>query len=160
MFRLLALLAILTLGTVVHDVNAQGPSIVLNGEGVSSVTWDEHAFTALPHVQIKVKNSAGTEDIYDGVDLSVLLLAGNVPLRANLKGADISKYLHVQGADGFAAVIALPEFDDGLFLVADRKNGNSLAVDVGPFYLISPQEERHSRWIKQVEQLRIKRSMN
>jgi hypothetical protein len=45
------------------------------------------------------------------------------PLRSNLKGKDVAKYLHSEGQDGFVAVFSLPEFDSGSFLVADTLNG-------------------------------------
>jgi len=51
------------------------------------------------------------------------LLAAGTPLKDGLKGADVAKYLHAEGADSFAAVFSLPEFDSTTFLVADTATG-------------------------------------
>jgi hypothetical protein len=70
---------------------------------------------------VKIKNESGAEDLYEGVDLANLLTLGEVPLKSALKGGDVAKYLHAEG-QGFAAVFALPEFDEGTFVVADSVN--------------------------------------
>jgi hypothetical protein len=65
-------------------------------------------------------------------DLAVLLVAGGMPLKSDLKGKDVAKYLHAEGQDGFVAVFSLPEFDSSSFLVADTLNGSPLPTGVGP----------------------------
>src|SRR6202043_1723444 len=96
---------------------------------------------------------------YSGVDLGMLLTKAGVPLRQDLKGKDVAKYLHVQGADGFVAIFSLPEFDQGTFLVADTVDGAPLPTGTGPLQVISPNETRHSRWVKQLTLLRIDESV-
>ncbi|NYG47914.1 hypothetical protein GGD67_005397 [Bradyrhizobium sp. IAR9] len=83
------------------------------------LSFSEPDFQALPHTSITVTDSAGENTTYSGVDLAALLNKAGVPLEQDLKGADVAKYLHVQGVDGFVAIISLPEFDNGTFLVAD-----------------------------------------
>jgi hypothetical protein len=82
----------------------------------------------------------------------------SVPLKSGLKGKDVAKYLHAEGQDGFVAVFSLPEFDSGSFLVADTLNGSPLPSGTGPLQVISPNEVRHSRWVKELVLLRIKTS--
>ena len=80
-----------------------------------------------------------------------------VPLQNDLKGKDVAKYLHAEdAAKKFVAVFALPEFDNDSFLVADSINGAPLPSDHGPLQIVSPAETRHSRWVKQLTNLRIK----
>jgi hypothetical protein len=132
--------------------------LTLDGEIAKPVTWSAAEFQTLPRTTVKVKNASGGEDVYEGVDLAVVLAAGGVPLKDALKGQDVAKYLHAEGDDGFAAVFALPEFDQNAFVIADRRNGAVLVPADGPLQIISPQEQRHSRWIKHLCLLRIKKS--
>jgi hypothetical protein len=133
--------------------------LALDGEIASPVFWSPAEFAALPRITVKVTNASGREDVYEGVDLAVVLTAGGVPLKDALKGQDVAKYLHAEGEDGFAAVFALPEFDQVTFLIADRLNGAVLIPADGPLQIISSQEKRHSRWIKHLCLLRIKKSV-
>jgi Oxidoreductase molybdopterin binding domain len=104
------------------------------------------------------KDADGHDASFGGVGLFEFMKRAGVPVKDHLKGADVAKYLHVEGADGFAAVISLPEFDGGLFLVADTVSGSPLPADSGPLQLISPNEKRHSRWVKHLNLLRIKKT--
>jgi DMSO/TMAO reductase YedYZ molybdopterin-dependent catalytic subunit len=162
MKRFLALSFLLALWAIItpETPSAQSAQVLtLDGDIAAPKVWSADDFKNLPHTTIKVKRTSGGEDEYSGVDLADLLTAGGVPLRTALKGADVAKYLHAEGIDGFVAVFALPEFDGGPFLVADAVNGAALPPDSGPLQIISPQEARHSRWIKHVTLLRIKKSV-
>jgi DMSO/TMAO reductase YedYZ molybdopterin-dependent catalytic subunit len=135
------------------------PVLSLDGDVSHPVSWTVDDFKKLPRTTQQVSNASGSQDTYEGVDLAVLLAAGGVPLKSDLKGKDVAKYLHAEGKDGFVAAFSLPEFDTNTFLVADTLNGLPLAGGVGPLQIISPNEARHSRWIKQLVLLRIKTSM-
>lgn len=122
------------------------------------MSLSESDFRALPRQTWTAKDKSGHDQSFAGVALSVLLTRAGVPLRADLKGADVAKYLHAEGTDGFAAVFALPEFDHGDFLIADTRNGSPLFLENGPLQIISPGETRHSRWVKHLTLLRIKKT--
>jgi hypothetical protein len=55
---------------------------------------------------------------------------------------------------------ALPEFDQGTFIVADTADDSPLPVGIGPLQIISQNEMRHSRWVKHLTLLRIEKSDN
>ena len=133
-------------------------TLTLDGEVAKPVVWTIADLRSLNRATVKVKTASGGESLYEGVPLSDLLTIGKVPIKQSLKGSSISLYLHAEGRDGFAAVFSLPEFDSGKFLVADRIDGKDLPAADGPVQIISPDESRHSRWIKQLQTLRIKRS--
>ncbi len=137
---------------------ALSPYLTIDGEVTTPLTLSQVDFQAFPHTSITVTEGSGQKTIYSGVDLSVLLLKAGVPLKQNLKGADVAKYLHVQGADGFVEIFSLPEFDQTTFLVADMANDSPLPTGTGPLQVISPNETRHSRWVKQLTLLRIEKS--
>lgn len=152
-----AVVALLVLTAEVRSADAPD-YLVVDGDVSSALNFAESDFRKLPRTKIEVKDAAGILHTYEGVALSHILTMAGVPLRADLKGADIAKFLHAQGRDGFAAVFSLPEFDNQDFVVADSHNGKPLEEASGPLQIISPNETRRSRWIKQLNILRIKRS--
>jgi DMSO/TMAO reductase YedYZ molybdopterin-dependent catalytic subunit len=137
--------------------SAENPAyLTVDGDVSTPLALSEADFRALPRSSTIVKEEGGNEHRFEGVDLTLLLLRAGTPLKSDLKGADVAKYLHAEGADGFAAVFSLPEFDAQIFLVADALDGTPLAAPSGPLQLVSPNEVRHSRWIKHIALLRIK----
>ncbi len=142
-----------------HASRAQNSYLIVDGVVSTPLNLSEADFRSLPRKSLTAKDADGHDVIYEGVDLSELLARAGVPLRQNLKGADVAKYLHVEGGDGFVAVISLPEFDQSGFLVADTENGSPLPGTSGPLQIISPNEMRHSRWVKHLQLLRIKTSV-
>lgn len=132
--------------------------LVVDGAVTTPLSLTQSDFQALPHSNISITDSNGQKSEYSGVDLALLLTKAGTPLKQNLKGADVAKYLHAQGADGFVAIFSLPEFDQGAFLVADAVNGTPLPTGSGPLQIISPNETRRSRWVKQLSILRIEKS--
>jgi hypothetical protein len=138
-------------------VHAQTPAayLIINGEVTTPLALSEADFKALPRSSVTAPDANGKQTVYAGVNLADILLKAGVPLKQNLKGADVAKYLSAVGADGFIAVFALPEFDQGTFLVADTADNLPLPSKTGPLQIISPNETRHSRWVKQLFLLRI-----
>lgn len=150
------ILALLASTSVSAPTCAQvAPFLSVDGEVSTPLTFTESDFRALPRVSVTVKDATGASHVYEGVDLAVILVKAGVPLKEQLKGADIAKYLQAQGADGFIAVFALPEFDSQTFVVADALDGKPLPAEAGPLITISAAEQRHSRWVKHLSTLRI-----
>lgn len=132
--------------------------LTIDGDVQTTIALSEAEFKALPRSDVIVKDEGGKDQRFEGVDLALVLLSAGTPLKSDLKGADVAKYLHAEGADGFAAVFALPEFDQQAFLIADTLDGAPLGAANGPLQMISPNEARHSRWVKHLMLLRIKRT--
>jgi hypothetical protein len=137
---------------------AAEPYLTVDGDVAAANTYSESEFASLPRSTVTTTDSNGSGHVYEGVFMGLLLQRARVPLKKDLKGRDISKFVHVEGRDGFAAVFALPEFDDKDFLVADTLDGAPLEASNGPLQIISPAEPRRSRWVKQLNLIRIKRS--
>ena len=87
--------------------------------------------------------------------LADILVKAGVPLRGDIKGVDVSKYVAGIGVDAFFALFSLPEFDNGNFLVADSVNNAPLLADAAPLELISPNEMRRNRWVKKLNFIRV-----
>lgn len=157
LFKRALWLILLLANTTIH-AQAQTPYLIVTGDVTTPLMMSEADFKALPRSSVTVTDASGKKTVYAGVGLADILTKAGVPLKGNLKGADAAKYLGaVSGADGFIAVFALPEFDQGTFLVADTADDTPLPSGTGPLQIISPNETRHSRWVKQLTLLRIGR---
>ena len=125
-------------------------SLVLTSDQ-TSVRFSPAEFHALPHVNITVHNGhTGASETYSGVPLAALLGKINAPLGKDLRGAAMTSYLIATGSDGYSVVLSLaevdPDFRDGQVIVADAKDGQSLAKN-GPFQLIVSEDKRPARWV-------------
>jgi acetyl esterase/lipase len=95
----------------------------------------------------------------EGVALAALLQAAGAMPAGPLRGAQLGRYVQVDGRDGYRALFALSEFDPTLghraaFLV-DRCDGKALANDDGPLRLVVPGEARAARWVRQVAAITV-----
>ena len=65
----------------------------------------------------------------------------------------------MEAADGYRAVIALPELDpaftDKQTLLAFLRDGKPLGEKEGPYRIVIPDEKRMARWVRQVTTLKI-----
>jgi hypothetical protein len=132
--------------------NASGKQTVLSAE----------AFAKLPRREVKAKDHAGALATYEGVLLGELLGFAGVPLGDDLKGRRLALCLLVQASDGYQVVFSLAEVDppmtDNIVLVADRKDGKPLDAKEGPYRLVVPHDKRHSRWVRQVTEIAVRRT--
>jgi len=94
---------------------------------------------------------------YQGVSLVELLQRGGQSLGDQLHGKGLNQYLVAKGADGFTVVIALPELDKTVFLVADTINGKPLPDGEGKLRLIVGDTSRRGRWVKGLCSIRLQR---
>jgi Oxidoreductase molybdopterin binding domain len=159
MHRVLSIVALVTLlctNTVLHGQTNQGCTyLIVDGEVSTPLKMCESDFKALPRSSVTVANSDGTQLTYTGVYLADILVKTGVPLRGDIKGVDVSKYVAGIGVDAFFALFSLPEFDNGNFLVADSVNNAPLPADAAPLELISPNEMRRNRWVKKLNFIRV-----
>jgi hypothetical protein len=76
-----------------------------------------------------------------------------------MKGKRLANCLVVEAADGYRAVIALPEVDpaftDRQILLAFLRDGKPLGEKEGPYRIVIPDEKRMARWVRQVATLKI-----
>jgi DMSO/TMAO reductase YedYZ molybdopterin-dependent catalytic subunit len=137
------------------------PAILLRVEGLVErplgLTAEDLA--KMPRQTVDAKGHDGQPMRFAGVTLTEVLKAAGVPAAEKLRGAQLSKFLLVEAADGYRAVFALPELDpaftDTVVLLADRRDGQPLAVDEGPLRLVVAHEKRQARWVRQVQVLKV-----
>jgi hypothetical protein len=110
---------------------------------------------ALPHVKV----TTGASATFEGVALGALLAKAGVGLGETLRGKRMASCLLVEAADGYRAVIALPELDpaftDKQIVLAFLKDGKPLDDKEGPYRIVIPDEKRMARWVRQVTTLKI-----
>ena len=135
--------------------------LTLVGEGGKRVELTAADFAKLPHQMVPgADKDAGT---FEGVSLTELLRLVGAPLGDALSHHEHPTwYVVIDAKDGYHALFALaeldPAFSDRVVLLADRKNGQPLAADEGPWRLVVPGDRRHARWVHQVSGLRLERA--
>jgi hypothetical protein len=76
-----------------------------------------------------------------------------------MRGKRLASCLLVEAADGYSAVIALPEIDpnftDKQIVLAFLQDGKPLDTKAGPYRIVIPDEKRMARWVRQVTTLKI-----
>ena len=114
---------------------------------------------ALPHVRVTVSEHSSPPVTFEGVAVKTVLEKAGVSFGEALKGKRLANCLLVEAADGYRAVIALPELDpaftDKLVVLAFLREGKPLSEKEGPFRIVIPDEKRMARWVRQVTTLKI-----
>ena len=88
-----------------------------------------------------------------------MLEKAGIGLGESLRGKRLASCLLVEAADGYRAVIALPEIDpaftDKQIVLAFLRNRKPLDEKEGPYRIVIPDEKRMARWVRQVTTLKI-----
>ena len=90
---------------------------------------------SLPHIKVA---SHGSENnpAFEGVALKTVLGKGAVEFGHSMRGKRLASCLPVEAADGYSAVIALPEIDpdftDKQIVLAFLQDGKPLDAKAGP----------------------------
>jgi hypothetical protein len=114
---------------------------------------------ALPHVKATASEHSSGAVNFEGVTLKSVLEKAGVAFGESMRGKRLTNCLLVEAADGYRAVIALPELDpaftDKQTLLAFLRDGKPLGEKEGPYRIVIPDEKRMARWVRQVTTLRI-----
>ncbi len=114
---------------------------------------------ALPHIKVTVTTGSTGASAFEGIALGTLLAKAGVGFGETLRGKRMASCLLVEAADGYRAVIALPELDpaftDKQIVLAFLKDGKPLDDKEGPYRIVITDEKRMARWVRQVTVLKI-----
>jgi len=114
---------------------------------------------ALPHVKVTTAEHSSAPVNFEGVTLKSVLEKAGVTFGESMKGKRLTNCLLVEAADGYRAVIALPELDpaftDKQTLLVFLRDGKPLGDKEGPYRIVIPDEKRMARWVRQVTTLKI-----
>ena len=134
-------------------------AIQVSGEVSQPLSLTPEALGKFKKTELKAKDKDGREHRYTGVAFADLLREAGVTLGPALRGANLSKYVLVEAADGYRAVFALPELDPefarAVVLVAYQADGKPLPAGEGPVRLVVPADKKHARWVRQVAAIKV-----
>ena len=148
----------LILAMILYAAPARAQQLVVQNEAGKTSVLTRADIEALPHVKVtaRLSNAPAT---FDAVALGVILEKAGIGLGDSLKGKRLASCLLVEAADGYRAVIALPEIDpaftDTQIVLAYLKDGKPLDEKEGPYRIVIPGEKRMARWVRQVTTLKI-----
>lgn len=156
MKRRLLLPALISL--LVGATLAQCQQITIQLESGKQTVLTRSDIEALPHVKVTTHGSE-TPATFEGVTLRAVLEKAGVEFGHSMRGKRLASCLLVEAADGYRAVIALPELDpdftDKEIVLAYQQDGKPLDDKAGPYRIVIPDERRMARWVRQVTKLKI-----
>ena len=137
---------------------AQCQQLTIQTEAGKQTVLGRPEIESLPHIKVATHGSE-TNATFEGVALKTLLEKGGVEFGGSLRGKRLASCLLVEAADGYSAVIALPEidpdFNDKQIVLAFLQDGKPLDAKAGPYRIVIPDEKRMARWVRQVTTLKI-----
>jgi hypothetical protein len=138
---------------------AQSPILKFIDEHHVEHDLTQSDISALARTTVKVTDHDGKPAEYEGVPLGTLLESQGVKLGKALRGDRAASYLLFEAKDGYHVVLALAEADPTtsgkVVLLADKKDGQPLPKNEGPWRLILPDEKRPVRWIRLITQISL-----
>lgn len=131
---------------------------IIGFEG-KSISLSPEELAALPHKTVSVFNShSKANEKYSGVPLIDLLAKVGVPVGEQLKGKLFLTGVVAKGTDNYGVLYALAEVDPtihaGDVIVADSVDGHKLEND-GAFKVVSTEEKRPARWVRNLTSITI-----
>lgn len=137
---------------------AGAQQLTIQSEPGKQIILTRAEIEVLPHVKLTTQLHGATAT-FEGVALQALLEKAGVGFGESLKGAHLATCLLVEAADGYRAVIALPEIDPAFaskqIILAFLKDGKPLDDKEGPYRIVIPDEKRMARWVREVTTLKI-----
>jgi hypothetical protein len=144
---------------LLSSVPAQCQQLTVQTESGKQVILNRADLESLPHVKVSAVEHSSTQVNFEGVTLKAVLEKAGVTFGESMKGKRLTNCLLVEAADGYRAVIALPELDpaftDKQTVLAFLSDGKPLGDKEGPYRIVIPDEKRMARWVRQVTTLKI-----
>ena len=154
----LRLLSIALFVLALQSAGARSQQLTVQTEAGKPSVLMRADLESLPHVKVTT-SKPGTSTVFEGVALGVVLEKAGVQFGETLRGTRMASCLLVEAADGYRAVIALPELDPGFsdkqIVLAFLKDGKPLDDKEGPYRIVIPDEKRMARWVRQVTTLKV-----
>jgi hypothetical protein len=155
----LFLFSALLFALVFSRTSLQCQQLTIQTDSGKQVLLSRAELEALPHVKLTASEHSSGPVTFEGVTLKSVLEKAGVGFGESAKGKQLSHCLLVEAADGYRAVIALPELDpaftDKQTLLAFLRDGKPLGEKEGPYRIVIPDEKRMARWVRQVTTLKI-----
>jgi hypothetical protein len=138
----------------------QASLVVVKGQVKIPMTPSQEGFATMKQSTVSALCKNGTSHIYTGVLLVDVLDSAGVTLGDKLDNKRLTRYILVTSADGYQAVFPLTEVERSIknhnILVAFLRDGMPLQNGEGPFRIISPDDKKRSRWVRQIHSIEMK----
>jgi DMSO/TMAO reductase YedYZ molybdopterin-dependent catalytic subunit len=133
----------------------------VTGEVEQPLSLKRADLRSMPRLTLKAREKNQEEITFEGVALAEIIKRSKPRLSEKCCDNAANTCVIIYAADKFRAVFSLPEIDasfsDHKILLADQRDGKSLADSQGPLKLIVPDEKIHDRWVRQVKTIEIVR---
>jgi len=147
------------LTTSVCSFSQSTGSLTISGEVATPLDLRIQDLASYKQVSHKVKDRDNKEHEFKGVALIEILEKAGVTTGSKLRGENLAKYVLIKAADGYEVVYSLPEIDpeftDQLIILAIEKDGQPLLAGEGPFRIITPNDKKQARWIREVRSIKV-----
>jgi DMSO/TMAO reductase YedYZ molybdopterin-dependent catalytic subunit len=134
-------------------------TLSVSGEVTIPLNLTIQDLSTYKQVSHKVKDRDGKEHEFKGVALIELFEKAGVTTGGKLRGENLAKYVLIKAADGYEVIYSLPEIDpeftDQVIILATQKDGQPLPNGEGPFRIITPNDKKQARWIREVQSIKI-----
>jgi len=143
-----------------HTPNVPSTVLTLTGLDGKSVELTPAEVVVMPHKTLTVYNAhTKANETYSGVVLNNLLAKVGAPQGEKVRGKLYLLYVVATGTDKYSVVYSLAETDPsnhtGDVIVADKLDGKPITTD-GAFKLVSSEEKRPARWVRNLTALTLK----
>jgi len=150
---------LLIFGVTFSSLAQDTAALSISGEVTTPLELKLTDLSSFKQINHKVKDRDGKEHEFAGVALIELLEKAGVTTGAKLRGENLAKYLLITAADGYEVLYSLaeidPEFTDQVVLLATTKDGQRLGTGEGPFRIITPNDKKPARWIREVRSIKV-----
>jgi len=162
--RSIALSFLMLFSVALSSLAQNAATLSISGEVKNPLELKLTDLASFKQVSHKVKDRDGKEHLFAGVSLIEILEKAGVTTGAQLRGENLTKYLLISAADGYEVLYSLaeidPEFTDQVILLAITKDGQPLGNGEGPFRIITPNDKKPARWIREVRSIKVSFAKN
>jgi DMSO/TMAO reductase YedYZ molybdopterin-dependent catalytic subunit len=138
---------------------SKAQSVKISGEVATPITLNLADMQAFKQTTVIRKDKDGKNHTYAGVTLVDILQKAGATMGADLKGANLAKFILIEAADGYKVVFALAELDSNFtnrtIILATMMDDALLPIGDGPFRVIVQDEKKPARCIKQVTAIKV-----
>jgi hypothetical protein len=124
---------------------AQCQQLTIQTENGKQTVLSKSDIKSLPHVKVTTHGSDASAT-FEGVALRAVLEKAGFEFGHSMRGKRLASCLLVKAADGYRAVIALPELDPDFtekeVLLAYLQDGTPLDDKAGPYRIVIPDEKK------------------
>lgn len=148
---------VIAVGSLLATFLVAAPGVSVRHED-KRVEFSADEFALLPKVEVEAEDH-GVKHRYRGVAVRDVLAMVSAPLGEKLRGPAFALAVRVIGADGYAVVFGLAEFDAAFrketILLVDQQDGAALSEATGPWRIVCPGDGRPARWVRQVVAIEV-----